>query len=140
MPTTRPLTLQVICDEHRALAAMLRSVPLLLAELRRRQAQPDFAALRAMLFYLDNWLSQRQGAKGGKGLNENFARELMELHTLGVDGGYTQNDVTELARYALIIEQHYGRPMDIEWGKDGADGRLYIRDLGSLWCYDVEKK
>jgi pyruvate, water dikinase len=35
-------------------------------------------------------------------------------------------DVAELARYALVIEQHYGRPMDIEWGKDGADGRLYI--------------
>lgn len=55
MPTTRPLTLQVIRDEHRALAAMLRSLPLLLAELRRRQAQPDFAALRAMLFYLDEF-------------------------------------------------------------------------------------
>jgi pyruvate,water dikinase len=35
-------------------------------------------------------------------------------------------DVTELAKYALIIEQHYGRPMDIEWGKDGSDGKLYI--------------
>jgi pyruvate,water dikinase len=35
-------------------------------------------------------------------------------------------DVTELARYALVIEAHYGRPMDIEWGKDGVDGRLYI--------------
>jgi pyruvate,water dikinase len=35
-------------------------------------------------------------------------------------------DVTELARYALIIEEHYGRPMDIEWGKDGLDGQLYI--------------
>lgn len=35
-------------------------------------------------------------------------------------------DVTELARYALIIEQHYARPMDIEWGKDGIDGQLYI--------------
>ncbi len=35
-------------------------------------------------------------------------------------------DVTELAKYALIIEQHYGRPMDIEWGKDGGDGQLYI--------------
>ncbi len=35
-------------------------------------------------------------------------------------------DVTELARYALIIEKHYGRAMDIEWGKDGADGKLYI--------------
>jgi pyruvate,water dikinase len=35
-------------------------------------------------------------------------------------------DVSELAHYALIIEQHYGRPMDIEWGKDGGDGKLYI--------------
>ncbi|MES2319765.1 MAG: DUF1800 domain-containing protein [Pseudomonadota bacterium] len=46
----------------------------------------------AMLYYLDNQLS-KAGA-----LNENYARELMELHTLGVDGGYTQKDVTELAR------------------------------------------
>ncbi|WP_019560214.1 MULTISPECIES: phosphoenolpyruvate synthase [Caldimonas] len=38
----------------------------------------------------------------------------------------TDEDVIELARYALIIEEHYGRPMDIEWGKDGQDGRLYI--------------
>jgi len=35
-------------------------------------------------------------------------------------------DVIELARYAMIIEKHYGRPMDIEWGKDGVDGLLYI--------------
>ena len=60
----------------------------------------------AMLFYLDNWLSTRPGvaARGAAnpgrraGLNENYARELMELHTLGVDGGYTQADVTEVAR------------------------------------------
>ncbi|MCE2644766.1 MAG: phosphoenolpyruvate synthase [Burkholderiaceae bacterium] len=38
----------------------------------------------------------------------------------------TDEDVLELARYAVKIEQHYGRPMDIEWGKDGIDGRLYI--------------
>jgi len=38
----------------------------------------------------------------------------------------TDAEVTELAGYALTIEQHYGRPMDIEWGKDGLDGRLYI--------------
>jgi pyruvate,water dikinase len=38
----------------------------------------------------------------------------------------SDDDVIELARYALIIEEHYGRPMDIEWGKDGIDGRLYI--------------
>lgn len=56
----------------------------------------------AMLFYLDNWQNtgpDTPGARGRfKGLNENYARELMELHTLGVKGGYTQRDVTELAR------------------------------------------
>ncbi|XLZ71233.1 phosphoenolpyruvate synthase [Massilia sp. SR12] len=41
---------------------------------------------------------------------------------------YSLNDVeiVELAKYAMIIEKHYGRPMDIEWGKDGRDGKLYI--------------
>ena len=38
----------------------------------------------------------------------------------------TDDEVSELAQYALIIEAHYGRPMDIEWGKDGIDGKLYI--------------
>jgi uncharacterized protein (DUF1800 family) len=78
----------------------------------------------AMLFYLDNWLSvgpgsdfangirrdpgpkpsppfpvQQSGSKRPRsGLNENYGRELMELHTLGVNGGYTQRDVTEVAK------------------------------------------
>jgi uncharacterized protein (DUF1800 family) len=56
----------------------------------------------AMLFYLDNWQSTRADlvvpGRGRRGLNENYARELMELHTLGVDGGYTQQDVIEVAR------------------------------------------
>ncbi len=70
----------------------------------------------AMLFYLDNARSSRAGAdmerrrgQGGRasrggarfssgGINENYARELMELHTLGVDGGYTQQDVVNVAR------------------------------------------
>ena len=75
----------------------------------------------AMLFYLDNFLSAdpraarqqwrrgrfgmprppanpQQAKKTERGLNENYGRELMELHTLGVDGGYTQKDVTEVAR------------------------------------------
>ncbi len=61
----------------------------------------------AMLYYLDNWQSSvvrvspatkdRPEKKSG-GINENYARELMELHTLGVDGGYTQKDVQEVAR------------------------------------------
>ena len=38
----------------------------------------------------------------------------------------TDEEVEELARLALSIEKHYGRPMDIEWGKDGIDGKLYI--------------
>ncbi len=60
----------------------------------------------AMLFFLDNWESAGPGAnrpfappaQKKQGLNENYGRELMELHTLGVDGGYTQQDVTEVAR------------------------------------------
>jgi uncharacterized protein (DUF1800 family) len=74
----------------------------------------------AMLIYLDNWRSTTDreeprrpwwawarppakvkvpsARKRGSGLNENYARELLELHTLGVDGGYTQRDVTEVAR------------------------------------------
>lgn len=62
----------------------------------------------AMLVYLDNFQSVGPGSRGaqagrgrggaGRGLNENYARELLELHTLGVDGGYTQADVQELAK------------------------------------------
>ena len=68
----------------------------------------------AMLFYLDNFQSvtpdaggagrpgifrpQQQQQRQRRGINENYARELMELHTLGVDGGYTQQDVQEVAR------------------------------------------
>ncbi|HET7789798.1 MAG TPA: DUF1800 domain-containing protein [Gemmatimonadales bacterium] len=66
----------------------------------------------AMMFYLDNWESVAPGSEpprgggrrgaGGKarpqGINENYARELLELHTLGVDGGYTQDDVINVAR------------------------------------------
>ena len=78
-----------------------------------------------MLFYLDNWVNTKEGfdpreglraqlgSRGGRGrramrdvnekaarisgINENYARELMELHTLGVDGGYEQKDVVEVA-------------------------------------------
>ncbi|MGA8402836.1 MAG: DUF1800 domain-containing protein [Stellaceae bacterium] len=55
----------------------------------------------SMLFYLDNQLNTEPGSPGAKGkltgINENYAREIMELHTLGVNGGYTQNDVIALA-------------------------------------------
>jgi uncharacterized protein (DUF1800 family) len=56
----------------------------------------------AMLFYLDNWQNSAPNFNRKKGrpqgLNENYARELMELHTLGVDGGYKQDDVIALAK------------------------------------------
>jgi uncharacterized protein (DUF1800 family) len=56
----------------------------------------------AMLFFLDNQQSlgpdSRAGVNRNRGLNENLAREIMELHTLGVGGGYSQDDVTSLAR------------------------------------------
>ena len=55
----------------------------------------------AMLFYLDNWRNSDPDSRqrgGFRGLNENYARELMELHTLSLEGGYTQADVENLAR------------------------------------------
>ena len=74
-----------------------------------------------MMVYLDNWLSvgqnsqangvnpQKPNAKqGNKGLNENYGREVMELHTLGVNGGYTQADVTHLA--AILTGWGVDRP------------------------------
>ncbi|AIY40809.1 putative signal peptide protein [Collimonas arenae] len=67
-----------------------------------RQLLGSVAHHPAMLYYLDNWLSSGVNtpeAKGRfKGLNENYGRELLELHTMGVDSGYTQADVISLAR------------------------------------------
>src|SRR5215471_10728028 len=71
----------------------------------------------AMLVYLDNTLSTAPGSPGArgrqKGLNENFAREVMELHTLGADGGYTQEDVVTLARVLT------------GWGVNPPDARFF---------------
>src|ERR1041384_6205358 len=101
----------------------------------------------AMLFYLDNWESVAVGAtpplQGGrralmrpdamerrerrlqqvpKGPNENYARELMELHTLGVDGGYTQRDVQEVARiltgWSIARPAQGGRFEYNDWAHD----------------------
>jgi len=60
-----------------------------------RQLLGATATHPAMLWYLDNWASTREGARGG--INENYARELLELHTLGVGGGYSEEDVREVA-------------------------------------------
>ncbi len=68
-----------------------------------RQLLGAVAKSPAMLYYLDNWESAGTSGTPGRpvrhtGLNENYARELLELHTMGVDGGYTQQDVIEVAR------------------------------------------
>ena len=97
----------------------------------------------AMLFYLDNWQSVAKGAEPPavarmarlddaraeqmlarmpQGLNENYARELMELHTLGVDGGYTQQDVIEVARiftgWSIERPQQGGEFRFNDWAHD----------------------
>ena len=59
------------------------------------------AAHPAMLFFLDNYLNRADSTERGRmvaGINENYGRELLELHTVGVDAGYTQDDVREAAR------------------------------------------
>src|SRR5213080_1108580 len=97
----------------------------------------------AMLFYLDNWESVAPGAsppvplsarrRGGqgvrrmpKGINENYARELLELHTLGVDGGYTQQDVIDVAR--IFTGWSIRRP------QQGGDFEFHD------WAHDREEK
>ena len=63
----------------------------------------------------------QQRAQGGKLVHtEDVPAEMRNRYSL------TDEEVAQLASYALVIEAHYGRPMDIEWGKDGVDGLLYI--------------
>jgi pyruvate,water dikinase len=65
--------------------------------------------------------SPEEKAAGGKLVKTtDVPTELRNRYSL------TDADVEQLAKYALVIEEHYGRPMDIEWGKDGIDGELYI--------------
>ncbi|WP_400766761.1 DUF1800 family protein [Methylosinus sporium] len=91
----------------------------------------------AMLFYLDNQRSIGPGSAAGrfagKGLNENLAREILELHTLGVGGGYSQADVTALARIITgwsfaEAESEIGEPggfvFKANWHEPGAPALL----------------
>ncbi|WP_225026757.1 DUF1800 domain-containing protein [Xinfangfangia pollutisoli] len=82
----------------------------------------------AMLIYLDQSASvgptSRRGAKRGEGLNENLARELLELHTLGVDAGYTQQDVRETAQLLTgltVVPERGGFVFDPSRVEPGAD-------------------
>lgn len=98
----------------------------------------------AMLFYLDNFSSSvedddssNKPKKRARGLNENYAREVMELHTLGVDGGYTQADVTNAARVLTgwtvypMGEQGYGgavKKLVDNLGEEKMKARGFVHD------------
>jgi uncharacterized protein (DUF1800 family) len=104
----------------------------------------------AMLFYLDNWLSATSNPqppfedrprfgrpsmmdsdppqnRRARGLNENYARELLELHTLGVDGGYTQQDVVEVARaftgWTIGASTRFARSLRVAPARSGQAGQ-----------------
>ena len=83
----------------------------------------------AMLYYLNN--TENRNVKGDPtyGLNENYAREFLELHTLGVNGGYTQDDVRELARiltgFSIIHFENY---------------KNQVKDFSKIQTYDDMKK
>jgi uncharacterized protein (DUF1800 family) len=81
----------------------------------------------AMGLYLDNAVSvgpdSRAGQRGRRGLNENLGRELLELHTLGVDGGYTEEDVRALAR--ILTGWSIGKADDPDSGRFRFDERLH---------------
>jgi uncharacterized protein (DUF1800 family) len=124
----------------------------------------------AMLMYLDNFssmgvneqmttgfpakagLNSQQKAKNVKGLNENYAREVMELHTLGVDGGYTQNDVTQAARVLTgwtiypMGDRAYGSQMKQladRMGQANFTKRGFVRDGDFLFAanrHDTKEK
>ncbi|MES2827165.1 MAG: DUF1800 domain-containing protein [Bacteroidota bacterium] len=107
----------------------------------------------AMLIYLDNFTSAGQPVapvdmegmqmsalkkikpvkKQGGGLNENYAREVMELHTLGVDGGYTQSDVTQAAR---VLTGWTVAPI----GEDGSYGAAYKKVIEKIGEENLEKR
>jgi len=94
----------------------------------------------AMLFYLDNWESVAPGSvpptalrvraleRMPKGINENYARELLELHTLSVDGGYTQQDVIDVARiftgWSIERPQQGGDFEFHDWAHDRGEKRV----------------
>jgi uncharacterized protein (DUF1800 family) len=105
----------------------------------------------AMMIYLDNWQSvgpdsiangvspaNPNSKKGNRGLNENYGREVMELHTLGVDGGYTQADVTALSAILTgwsVDRPNQGGPFQFDYKKHEPGpkqwlGRTISSDLG----------
>ena len=86
----------------------------------------------AMLSYLDNWENTAPGSRGAtgpfQGLNENYARELLELHTLGVGGGYSQSDVESLARILTGWSVVHPQQRDVDKSRYDQSGFLFVGD------------
>ncbi len=91
----------------------------------------------SMITYLDQGLSigpnSPIGLKRKRGLNENLARELIELHTIGVDGRYTQTDVRQMAELltGVVFDASKGQVFDTKWAEPGAEtvlGKTYAGD------------
>lgn len=107
--STLPLTMRIIRAEHDALAAMLRTVPLLLQAQQRAGAVPDFAALRAMLFYVDEFPERLHHKKESELLFPRLralAPQLRDtLDDLEVDHGQGERAIRELQHSLLAWEQ-----------------------------------
>ncbi|MGB5325426.1 MAG: phosphoenolpyruvate synthase [Pseudomonadales bacterium] len=95
---------------------------------------PDefYVSKRALAARQSPILRRNRGSKAIKMIYGDEARAGRSVKTVDVDNAdrlrfcISDEEIAELARQAVIIEQHYGRPMDIEWAKDGDDGKLYI--------------
>ncbi|MXV15709.1 DUF1800 domain-containing protein [Hufsiella ginkgonis] len=98
MATAKSPAMLYYLDNFSSSGANARTPDPRAAQLRKRVEQ-RIMAQGGRMDTMNNPVAQRlQQAKKAQGLNENYAREVMELHTLGVDGGYTQEDVTQAAR------------------------------------------
>src|SRR6476660_10592763 len=106
-------TIRIIRDEHSALSAMLRSILLLLAEHRRQGTLPDFAALRAMLFYVDEFPEKRHHRKESELLfpklraRTPISRELLDR--LDEDHARGERNIRDL-EHALLGFEMLGEP------------------------------
>lgn len=110
---SRHAALSIIRDEHQALAAMLKSILLLLAQSRRQASLPDFAALRAMLFYVDEFPEQRHHRKESELLFPKLRartpaqRELLDR--LDQEHAYGERKIRHL-EHALLAFEILGEP------------------------------
>lgn len=107
------LTIRIIREEHAALAAMLRSIPMLLAQHRRRGTLPDFGALRAMIFYIDEFPEKRHHRRESELLfpklraRTPLARRLLDQ--LDEEHAFGERNIREL-EHALLGFEMLGEP------------------------------